>query len=471
MATHVHVGQCGAQLGFEFWKLANQTYSPEINTSPTSGPLPTLNESCSQLFHSKGTCKAIWIDTEPKVLNTVLKNRFATKEQILFEQSGRGNNFAYGYNGSKNICEMSMEQIRKEAEQNDRFQGTILWHSVGGGTGSGLGTKIAETLRDTYAKGNILTISILPDLTTESPLLNYNTLFSTSCLSDIVDGQILFKNNDVLSSMNYLLNGKGNRTSGNITNMFQMEDINSYIARTLSDVLFPQDIIDTDFYTAHLDKVSRKPFDLGSFLSTLCPIWDLKLLNIYSSCPAMPRKRNTEAREWRSVLDTFVNIVPKFDDTRQRIKTISTYTYLNKKKHVVKISSTKSSKRKSNNIIRRKKKNNNKKIDKTYDELLPKLAKIYKYTSWYPDNMMMKFHNISRSYGKPASGDNVSIACCSNSSKNTTTLRRLNYSCRNMYNAKAYVHWYSRYGIENTDFEIAMDKIETIVQSYNSVCV
>ena len=49
--------------------------------------------------------------------------------------------------------------------------------------------------------------------------------------------------------MNYLLNGKGNRTSGNITNMFQMEDINSYIARTLSDVLFPQDIIDTDFYT------------------------------------------------------------------------------------------------------------------------------------------------------------------------------------------------------------------------------
>ena len=116
-------------------------------------------------------------------------------------------------------------------------------------------------------------------------------------------------------------------------------------------------------------------------------------------------------------------------------------------------------------------KNNNNKIDKTYDELLPKLAKIYKYTSWYPDNTMMKFHNISRSYGKPASGDNVSIACCSNSSKNTNTLRRLNYSCRNMYNAKAYVHWYSRYGIENTDFEIAMDKIETIVQSYNSVCV
>ena len=170
MATHVHVGQCGVQLGFKFWEAANEKYAPQTSTSPVSGPLPTLNENCAQLFHSKGTCKAVWIDTEPKVLNEVLKNRFASSEQILFEQSGRGNNFAYGYSGSNNICKLSIEQIRKEAEQNDRFQGTILWNSLGGGTGSGLGTKLAEHLRDTYAKGNILAISVLPDLTTEISL-------------------------------------------------------------------------------------------------------------------------------------------------------------------------------------------------------------------------------------------------------------------------------------------------------------
>ena len=45
MATHVHVGQCGAQIGFKFWEVANEKYAPQTSTSPVSGPLPTLNEN------------------------------------------------------------------------------------------------------------------------------------------------------------------------------------------------------------------------------------------------------------------------------------------------------------------------------------------------------------------------------------------------------------------------------------------
>ena len=183
MATHLHIGQCGAQAGLCFWDLASKHYEPNVSSSPASGPLPTLNERCPQLFHAKGNCRAVWIDTEPKVLAEVMKKRYATGEQISYEQSGRGNNFALGYTGSNTICALAEDQIRREAEQCDRFQGVILWHSLGGGTGSGVGTKLATTLRDSYGKGNILTISVLPDLDTDSPLLSYNAMFSMACLS------------------------------------------------------------------------------------------------------------------------------------------------------------------------------------------------------------------------------------------------------------------------------------------------
>ena len=174
-----------------------------------------------------------------------------------------------------------------------------------------------------------------------------------------------------------------------------------------------------------------------------------------------------EGREWRSVLDTFVNIVPKFDDNRKRIRTMSTYTYLNKTK--IKRSSKKSPKRKG--IPRGRKPNNSKNTNSTNVDILQKMPKIYKYVDWFPNSNILKFRNMSRSYGKPASGDNSSIAVCSNSSFNTTTLRRLNYSCKNMFDAKAYVHWYSRYGIEGEDFQIAIDKIEKLVQAYTEMCV
>ena len=124
------------------------------------------------------------------------------------------------------------------------FPGVILWHSLGGGTGSGVGTKLATTLRDSYGKGNILTISVLPDLDTDSPLLSYNAMFSMACLSDVVDAQLLFQNSkvsDLMVDAMGRVNGYGlnNRNSSASHSNFQMKDINSYITRTLSDVLFP----------------------------------------------------------------------------------------------------------------------------------------------------------------------------------------------------------------------------------------
>jgi hypothetical protein len=70
---------------------------------------------------------------------------FFAQENIRCEESGRGNNWAFGYYDHKTkpshdhqyLWEQGIEAVRKEAERLDRFVGTVMFHSVAGGTGSG----------------------------------------------------------------------------------------------------------------------------------------------------------------------------------------------------------------------------------------------------------------------------------------------------------------------------------------------
>jgi tubulin beta len=59
---------------------------------------------------------------------------------MIFGQNGAGNNWAKGYyTEGAEIVDEAMDCIRKEAENTDCLQGFQVAHSLGGGTGSGLG--------------------------------------------------------------------------------------------------------------------------------------------------------------------------------------------------------------------------------------------------------------------------------------------------------------------------------------------
>ncbi|KAH9640350.1 hypothetical protein HF086_001702 [Spodoptera exigua] len=62
-----------------------------------------------------------------------------------------GNNWAKGhYTEGAELVESVMDVVRKEAEPCDCLQGFQLTHSLGGGTGSGLGTLLLSKLREEY---------------------------------------------------------------------------------------------------------------------------------------------------------------------------------------------------------------------------------------------------------------------------------------------------------------------------------
>lgn len=43
-----------------------------------------------------------------------------------------------------------MESLRKEVEKADFYLGSVLFHSLAGGTGSGFGSRLLEQYRDEY---------------------------------------------------------------------------------------------------------------------------------------------------------------------------------------------------------------------------------------------------------------------------------------------------------------------------------
>ena len=80
-------------------------------------------------------------------------------------------------------------------ESVDYCEGTIMYHSSGGGTGSGLGGLIAEKLMDEYHKKDRMTVALFssPDEGV-SAMEPYNTIATVDWMLDMCDSNIIFDN-------------------------------------------------------------------------------------------------------------------------------------------------------------------------------------------------------------------------------------------------------------------------------------
>ena len=84
-------------------------------------------------------------------------------------QSGAGNNWAKGhYTEGAELVDSVLDVVRKESESCDCLQGFQLTHSLGGGTGSGMGTLLISKIREEYPDRIMNTFSVVP-----SPKVRY----------------------------------------------------------------------------------------------------------------------------------------------------------------------------------------------------------------------------------------------------------------------------------------------------------
>ena len=110
--------------------------------------------------------RAILVDLEPGTMDSVRSGPFGQifrPDNFVFGQSGAGNNWAKGhYTEGAELVDSVLDVVRKEAESCDCLQGFQLTHSLGGGTGSGMGTLLISKIREEYPDRIMNTFSVVP---------------------------------------------------------------------------------------------------------------------------------------------------------------------------------------------------------------------------------------------------------------------------------------------------------------------
>ena len=87
------------------------------------------------------------------------------------------------------------DRMRKLVDNCDNVQGFVANHSVGGGTGSGLGASILERMVVDYRKKSKLGIEIYPSPTISNCVVEpYNALLATHWLLDHTDVSLMLDN-------------------------------------------------------------------------------------------------------------------------------------------------------------------------------------------------------------------------------------------------------------------------------------
>ncbi len=117
-------------------------------------------------------------------------------EQLITGKEDAANNYARGhYTIGKEQIDVTMNKIRKMADDCRGLQGFIVFHSFGGGTGSGFTSLILERLSTDYGKKAKLGFSIYPAPQVSTALVEpYNALLYTHTTLEHCDVAFLVDN-------------------------------------------------------------------------------------------------------------------------------------------------------------------------------------------------------------------------------------------------------------------------------------
>ena len=193
----LQLGQCGNQIGFEFWKqlCAEHGISPEgiVEEFATEGT-DRKDVFFYQADDEHYIPRAVLLDLEPRVIHSILNSPYAklyNPENIYLSEhgGGAGNNWASGFSQGEKIHEDIFDIIDREADGSDSLEGFVLCHSIAGGTGSGLGSYLLERLNDRYPKKLVQTYSVFPNQDEMSDVVvqPYNSLLTLKRLTQNAD--------------------------------------------------------------------------------------------------------------------------------------------------------------------------------------------------------------------------------------------------------------------------------------------
>jgi tubulin alpha len=198
----IHIGQAGVQIGNSCWELycLEHGIAPDGTLLQKDGP---IDDSFSTFFSETGAGKhvprAIFVDLEPTVIDEVRNGSYRKlyhPEQLITGKEDAANNYARGhYTVGKELLDGVVDRIRKLSDQCSGLQGFLIFHSFGGGTGSGFGALLLERLSADYGKKSKLEFAVYPSPAVSSSVVEpYNSILTTHTTLEHADVTFLVDN-------------------------------------------------------------------------------------------------------------------------------------------------------------------------------------------------------------------------------------------------------------------------------------
>jgi len=226
----IQTGQCGNQLGYSlldklYSHLSGTDAAAAVSADPKKSQQKStrkhhldhdeddgwlqqqLDDGASALekyfrynpVSKKSIARSVSLDTEPKVVQQCLQRSIHPSSQWIIDprsacylHGGAGNNWALGYQmASGEFLQTSIDLVTRELEHCDCGQSLVVIHSIAGGTGSGLGTRITEACEDEFKSATRLNVAIAPYHFGEVVVQHYNTVLSLAKISASSNGVLV----------------------------------------------------------------------------------------------------------------------------------------------------------------------------------------------------------------------------------------------------------------------------------------
>lgn len=416
----VQVGQCGNQIGHKFWEVLSEEHGIDgdghyIGKEKTQ--LERINVYYGEASEGKYVPRAVLVDLEPGTMDVVrggkLGNLFRP-DNFVNGQSGAGNNWAKGYyTEGAELVDQALDVIRKETENCDCLQGFQLTHSLGGGTGSGMGTLLVSRIREEYSDRIMATISVVPSPKISDAVVEpYNATLSVHQLVDHTDETFCI-DNEALYDICFRMLKLKNPSYGNLNKLISMVmsgittclrfpgQLNADLRKlAVNMVPFPR----LHFFVpafAPLTADNAVGFDRATVAGLTAQMFDSK--NMMAACNPKSGRYLTVAAMWRGKV---------------------------------------SMKEVEEQMLKAQQGNSD------------------YFVEWIPNNVKTAVCDV------PPIGMDKSVTFIGNTTSIQELFKRVNTSFTAMFRRRAYLHWYTEEGMDESEFTEAESNMNDLISEY-----
>ncbi|XP_035518277.1 tubulin beta-6 chain isoform X1 [Morone saxatilis] len=418
--VHLQIGQCGNQIGSKFWEVISEEHglnATGLYEGDSNLQLERVNVYFNEAQGGKYVPRALLVDLEPGTMDSVRGSRIGAlfrPDNFIHGNSGAGNNWAKGhYTEGAELVEQVIDRVRNECESCDCLQGFQLVHSLGGGTGSGMGTLIINKIREDYPDRIMNSFSIMPSPKVSDTVVEpYNATLSIHQLLENTDETFCI-DNEALYDICFRTLKLTTPTYG---------DLNHLVCMTMSGVTtslrFPGQL------NADLRKlaVNMVPFPrLHFFMPGFAPL----------TARGSQQYRALTVPELTQQMFDARNMMTACDPKRGRYLTVAGM-----------FRGKMSTKEVDEQMLAMQQKNSNYFVD------------------WIPHNVKVSVCDI------PPRGLKMAATFIGNNTAIQEIFRRVGEQFSLMFRRKAFLHWYTGEGMDEMEFNEAESNLNDLVSEY-----